>query len=194
MQTLGECLPANSVVTTDVGQHQMWAAQMLPIHDAGRWLTSGGLGTMGFGLPAAIGAALCDDDAPVICVTGDGSLLMNIQELATLAELGLNVKLVLLDNAALGLVRQQQALFYQKRFTASRFREQTDFVAVAAAFGIRAFDLSTEASPARALHEAIQHRGPVLIRVPIDERDQVLPMVAPGAANIQAIDHVSDLA
>ena len=110
---------------------------------------------MGFGLPAAIGAALVNSGAPVVCLTGDGSLLINIQELATLAELDLDVRIVLLDNAALGLVRQQQELFYSKRFVASRFARGTDFVSIAAAFQIRATDLATESDLATALEQAM---------------------------------------
>ena len=189
MGALGEAMPSGSIVTTDVGQHQMWAAQALPLSDAYRWLTSGGLGTMGFGLPAAIGAALATGDGPVVCITGDGSLLMNLQELATLAELDLNVKLVLLDNAALGLVRQQQELFYQRRYVGSRYGRTVDFIAIARGFGLEACDLGVAADPAQALRRALAGRGPALIRVPIDETEQVLPMVAPGAANIEPVDH-----
>jgi acetolactate synthase-1/2/3 large subunit len=179
--------PDDCIVTTDVGQHQMWVAQAFPFQRADRWLTSGGLGTMGFGLPAAIGAALAQPDATTICFTGDGSLLMNIQELATLAELQLNVKIVLLDNAALGLVRQQQELFYQRRFIASQFERATDFVRIAEAFGVASVDLAHSADAHAALREAFSRRGPALIRVPIDAEQHVLPMVAPGKANVEAI-------
>lgn len=189
MRALSDHIPAHAVITTDVGQHQMWVAQALNIPDAQRWLTSGGLGTMGFGLPAAMGAALADEQATVLCVTGDGSLLMNIQELATLAELQLNVKIILLDNGALGMVRQQQDLFYGRRHVASRYLRSADFVAIARAFGIPAIDLGKAARPAATLSEQLASRGPVLIRVPIEEQEHVLPMVAPGAANLQAIDH-----
>src|SRR5690606_11202865 len=131
--------PRDAIVATDVGQHQMWVAQAYPVC-AGRWLTSGGLGAMGFGLPAAIGAALAEPDATVICFTGDGSLLMNIQELATLAELDLNVKIIVMDNGALGLVRQQQELFYGRRFVASSFAQPSAFPGIARAFGVPAVD------------------------------------------------------
>ena len=189
MRALGKALPHNAVVTTDVGQHQMWAAQALPLLHANRWLTSGGLGTMGFGLPAAIGAALISRDAPVICITGDGSLLMNIQELATLVELDLNVKIVVLDNAGLGLVRQQQELFYGQRYVGSQYRQRTNFVAIAKAFGLRAHDLENDRNPGQTLEQALAGHGPLLIRVPIDETEQVLPMVAPGTANTDPVDH-----
>jgi acetolactate synthase I/II/III large subunit len=194
VQAVGAIAPADAIVTTDVGQHQMWVAQRFPFRRPDRWLTSGGLGTMGFGLPAAIGASLVAPDATTLCFTGDGSLLMNVQELATLAELDLNVKIVLLDNAALGLVRQQQELFYQQRLVASLYARPSRFVAIAQAFGIPALDLGDEPEPHEALSRALKARGPVLIRVPIAATHHVMPMVAPGAANIEALDHAVELA
>lgn len=189
IRALGRIVPKDAIITTDVGQHQMWAAQAYPFTRADRWLTSGGLGTMGFGLPAAIGAALVEPETPVVCISGDGSLLMNVQELATLAELNLNVKLILLDNQALGMVRQQQELFYQQRFVASLFERCSDFVAIARAFGIPASDLGRTSDPAGELRQAFAQPGPTLIRVPIAAQSHVMPMVAPGAANSQALDH-----
>lgn len=189
VSAVGALTPDDVIVTTDVGQHQMWVAQRFPFARPDRWLTSGGLGTMGFGLPAAIGAALVEPDATTVCFTGDGSLLMNVQELATLAELDLNVKIVLLDNAALGLVRQQQELFYQQRLVASQFSRPSRFVAIAQAFGIPALDLGEATDPHDTLSRALSARGPVLIRVPIAASHHVLPMVAPGAANTEALDH-----
>src|SRR5690606_30157156 len=123
---VGDVLGPDAVVTTDVGQHQMWAAQAYPFARTRQWLTSGGLGTMGFGLPAAIGAALAEPGRPVVCITGDGSILMNLQELAVAAELDLDIKLRMLDNGALGLVRQQQDLFYGGRRVASQLAPGTD--------------------------------------------------------------------
>lgn len=190
VHAVGAIAADDCIVTTDVGQHQMWVAQRFPFARPDRWLTSGGLGTMGFGLPAAIGAALAEPEATTLCFTGDGSLLMNVQELATLAELDLNVKIVLLDNAALGLVRQQQELFYQRRFVASVYSQPSRFVAIAQAFDIPAFDLGEAPEPHAALSQALRRRGPVLIRVPIAASQHVLPMVAPGAANTEALDHV----
>lgn len=174
-------------VTTDVGQHQMWVAQAYPFMRPDRWLTSGGLGTMGFGLPAAIGAALAHPGEPVVCFTGDGSLLINNQELATLSELDLPVKIVLLDNASLGLVCQQQNLFYGRRLTASRYSRPTDFCALAEAFGIAAFDVGKATDVAAYLHAAFSTSGPALIRVPIAQQEQVLPMVVPGQSNLEVI-------
>jgi acetolactate synthase-1/2/3 large subunit len=192
VQAIGALAPDDVIVTTDVGQHQMWVAQRFPFMRPDRWLTSGGLGTMGFSLPAAIGAAPVEPEATTVCFTGDGSLLMNVQELATLAELDLNVKIVLLDNAALGLVRQQQELFYQQRLVASLYSQPSRFVAIAQAFGIPALDLGEAADPHDAVSRAMSARGPVLIRVPIAATQHVMPMVAPGAANTEALDHVCE--
>ncbi len=177
-----------AVVTTDVGQHQMWAAQVYPFRRPRRWLTSGGLGAMGFGLPAAIGAALADPGRTVVCFSGDGSLLMNMQELATAAEEGVNVKVVLMDNRSLGLVHQQQDLFYGGRIFATDFRVAVDFVRIAEGLGVRAVDLADTADPAALLAEVLRIEGPALIRVPIDIREGVYPMVPPGAANREMIE------
>ncbi len=187
IRTLGEELPENTIVTTDVGQHQMWVAQAYPFRRPRTLLTSGGLGTMGFGLPAAIGAALAAPESRVLCVTGDGSILMNIQELATLAELDLPVAIVVLNNDHLGLVRQQQELFYGQRYEASRFGSAPDFAAVARAFGIRGVRLDPTGDPLSQLRSALALPGPCLIDVPIADNMNVYPMVPPGAANHQTI-------
>jgi acetolactate synthase I/II/III large subunit len=178
----------DAAITTDVGQHQMWVAQSYPFRRPERWLTSGGLGTMGFGLPAAIGAALALPEAGAVCFSGDGSLLMNVQEFATLAELNLNVKTVVMDNAALGLVRQQQELFYQRRHVASLYAAPTRLCAVAEAFGVPAYDLGAADDAEAMLREAFARPGPALIRAPVAAETMVLPMVAPGAANTEVID------
>jgi acetolactate synthase-1/2/3 large subunit len=190
LRLLGALAPPEAVVTTDVGQHQMWTAQWLPIRRPRGLLTSGGLGTMGFGLPAAIGAALALPGTPVICVSGDGSLLMNIQELATLAETRLPVKVLLLDNGHLGLVRQQQLLFFGGRPFASRFESRPDFCAIARGFGIPAVDLGAVADVEGALAAAIDAPGPAFLRAPVRHEELVMPMVPPGAANEEMIEEV----
>jgi acetolactate synthase-1/2/3 large subunit len=176
-------LDDETIVTTDVGQHQMWTAQMYPFQKPRQWLTSGGLGTMGFGLPAAIGAALACPGRRVVCFSGDGSLMMNIQELATAVDQNVNVKIILMDNNALGLVHQQQCLFYGGRVFASRYERQVDFVKIAEGFGIKAFDLATSGEPATTLAHALRQDGPCLIHAAISGNENVFPMVPPGAAN-----------
>jgi acetolactate synthase-1/2/3 large subunit len=192
---LGEILPPDTIVTTDVGQHQMWVAQAYPVRQPRTLLTSGGLGTMGFGLPAAIGAALALSPveglaAPgrrVVCVSGDGSILMNIQELATLAELDLPVAVLVFNNAQLGLVRQQQELFYGRRYEAAHFTAVPDFAALARAFGIRGLRLDPRSNPLSELSAALAAPGPCVIEIPIHEHANVYPMVPPGAPNRQMI-------
>jgi acetolactate synthase-1/2/3 large subunit len=188
IRAVAAALDGDEIITTDVGQHQMWAAQAYPLRRPRRWLTSGGLGTMGFGLPAAIGAALAEPERTVVCFSGDGSILMNIQELATAVEENLNIKIVLMDNGALGLVHQQQDMFYARRQFASTFRARTDFASVARGFGVHAVSLGDEADPGAALKRALQRPGPVLIHAPIDAAQKVFPMVPPGAANSEMID------
>lgn len=183
IRTIAACLDNEATVTTDVGQHQMWVAQAYPLRRPRQWLTSGGLGTMGFGVPAAIGAALAEPQRTVVCFTGDGSILMNIQELVTAAEENVNVKIVLMDNATLGLVHQQQTLFYGERLFASQFKSSPDFIKIAQGFGIAAVDLDQAGNPCAALMEAIARPGPCLIHASIDAEQKVYPMVPPGAAN-----------
>lgn len=186
MQALNCELNSEDIVTTDVGQHQMWAAQHLHFEKPRRWLTSGGLGTMGFGLPAAIGAALtAGPESRTVCISGDGSIMMNLQELATLAELGLPVKVIVLDNRNLGLVRQQQKLFFGGRLSGCEFTQQADFTALASAFGITSAAMDFHNS--RFLAEFLAAPGPALLHVQVAEDEKVFPMVAPGAGNLEMI-------
>lgn len=187
IHAVAEALDDEAVITTDVGQHQMWVAQAYPFRRPRQWLTSGGLGTMGFGMPAALGAAMAAPERTVVCFSGDGSFMMNIQELATLAEQQLNVKIVLMNNNALGLVYQQQNLFYGKRVFASRYKGEPDFLRIAEGFGISAIDLDASANPQATLAQALQTPGPCLIHASIDREQFVYPMVPPGAANTEMI-------
>ncbi|AWI77402.1 acetolactate synthase, large subunit, biosynthetic type [Parazoarcus communis] len=187
INAVAAALDDEAIITTDVGQHQMWVAQAYPFRRPRQWLTSGGLGTMGFGMPVALGAALAAPERTVVCFSGDGSIMMNIQELATLAEQGLNVKIVLMNNNALGLVYQQQSLFYGKRTFASRCAGAPDFMKIAEGFGIPAVDLDLAANPRASLAQALQTPGPCLIHASIDREEFVYPMVPPGAANTEMI-------
>jgi len=177
----------DAIVATDVGQHQMWVAQEYPFRRPRSLLTSGGLGTMGFGLPAAIGAALAKPDTRVVCVSGDGSFLMNIQELATLSEFGLDVTVAVMNNRHLGLVRQQQELFYGGRTHASRFEATPDFAAIARGFGMTGYDLEGDPDPMSTLETALSLPGPAVVNVPVHHAENVLPMVPPGGANDEMI-------
>ena len=189
---LAETLPPDTIVTTDVGQHQMWVAQAWPFNAPRTLLTSGGFGTMGFGMPAAIGAALALPRASnrrVVCISGDGSLLMNIQELATLADHQLPVAVLIFNNAQLGLVHQQQELFYGQNYEGSVFETTPDFAAVARAFGIRGHRIAPDAAdPLAEIAAALAQPGPCVIDIPIDTAEKVLPMVPPGAANRETIE------
>ncbi len=183
IRAVADCLDDEATITTDVGQHQMWVAQAYPLRRPRQWLTSGGLGTMGFGLPAAIGASLAEPERTVVCFSGDGSILMNVQEFASAAEEEVNVKVVLMNNSSLGLVFQQQTMFYGERIFSSKFKGVPDFIKVAEGFGWQTLDLDKAGDPLAALGKALSSRGPMLIHASIDMNEQVLPMVAPGAAN-----------
>ncbi len=189
IQAVAKTCDHTPIVVTDVGQHQMWTAKTWPHSVPGQWLTSGGLGTMGFGLPAAIGAALATGKKTV-CFSGDGSILMNIQELATLAETKADVTVIVLNNNALGLVCQQQELFFDNTLFASTFTRQPDFTALANAFGLPAFTLTND-NASTVLDLALNTAGPALVHAPVCV-DNVYPMVPPGADNttmIQGDDH-----
>lgn len=187
INAVAACVDDEAIVTTDVGQHQMWTAQAYPLNRPRQWLTSGGLGTMGFGLPAAVGAALANPQRKVICFSGDGSLMMNIQEMATAAENQLDVKIILMNNEALGLVHQQQSMFYKQGVFAATYPGMINFMQIAAGFGLQTCDLNNEADPQAALQAIIDRPGPALIHVRIDAEEKVYPMVPPGAANTEMV-------
>jgi acetolactate synthase-1/2/3 large subunit len=183
IRAVGSLVAPDTIITTDVGQHQMWVAQLYPFAQPRTLLTSGGLGTMGFGLPAAIGAALANPHKRIVCFTGDGSLLMNIQELATLSDHNLNVTIILFNNGHLGLVRQQQELFYAKNYIASKFLSNTDFTSIAQGFGINSHTVTSGEICTSVLSKALTCEGQSLVNILIDHEYNVFPMVPPGAAN-----------
>ena len=170
----------DSIVVTEVGQNQMWAAQFIDRARPRTFLTSGGLGTMGFGLPAAIGAALGRPRAQVVCIAGDGSLQMNVQEMATAVAEGASVKVLLLNNCALGMVRQWQKLFYGGRYCATELPDLPDFVALARAYSWEAERVDAPSQVAGALERMVAAEGCYLVDMRISREQNVFPMVAPG--------------
>ena len=168
------------IITTDVGQHQMWAAQHLKIQFARQWLTSGGLGTMGFGLPAALGAQLARPQSRVISISGDGGFKMTGSELFTIAGNKVPVIAIVFNNSGLGMIRQLQTVQFSKRFTACELPGYVDFVKYAAAFGIEGEHVDKPEALAQAVAKAWERREPYLIEVCVNPKNMVLPMVAPG--------------
>ncbi len=188
VRQLSRIAPDNTVIACDVGQHQMWVAQHYRFDHPRHHLTSGGLGTMGFGLPAAIGAQFADPGATVINVAGDGSFMMNAQELATIRRYNLPVKLIVLDNQCLGMVRQQQELFYNNRESQIDLDDNPDFVAMARAFDIPALHIQRTDQIRRGIETILAYNGPMLLHVAIAREENVWPIVKPGASNRDMID------
>jgi acetolactate synthase-1/2/3 large subunit len=173
----------NAYFTTDVGQHQMWAAQFInnqPRH----WMSSGGLGTMGYGVPAAVGVKVAFPEHPVICITGDGSFQMNMQELGTIANYDLGVKIVILNNGWLGMVRQWQHLFYGDRYEATNLEKGSpQFAKLADVYGIKGILVQNREELSSAIAEMLSHNGPVILEVRVTKDEDCYPMIAPGQAN-----------
>jgi len=174
--TKGDC-----IIATDVGQHQMWMAQMFPFEHPRSWLTSGGLGTMGYGLPAGIGATFAAPDKKVVVISGDGSIQMNIQELGTAVQYNVDIKVIILNNYFLGMVRQWQEKFYAERYSYSEM-SVPNFVKLADAYGAHGFRIEKAKDLVATMKEAFATPGPVLIDVVIPKEEAVMPMIPPGGA------------
>jgi len=184
-------LSPEAYVTTDVGQHQMWAAQYLR-NSPRKWISSAGLGTMGFGLPAAIGVKAALPNSDVICIAGDASVLMNIQELGTLSQYGLKVKLIIINNRWQGMVRQWQESFYNERYSSSDMScGEPDFVKLAESFGVKGYLISDRKELQNELKNALDHDGPALINILVRRCENCYPMVPPGKSNAQMVGYVN---
>ncbi|HEV2752619.1 MAG TPA: biosynthetic-type acetolactate synthase large subunit [Solirubrobacteraceae bacterium] len=182
VQAIYEATGGEAIVTTDVGQHQMWAAQYYHFDRPRRWINSGGLGTMGFGLPAAMGAKVGCPDQTVVCIAGDGSVQMNMQELATCAQEGIDIKVLIMNNGYLGMVRQWQELFWDGRYSQVDMGRFPDFVKLAEAYGATGLRFTEKAGLVDNLREAIATPGPVMVDVRVGREENVYPMIAPGQA------------
>jgi acetolactate synthase-1/2/3 large subunit len=182
IQALYEATGGDAIVTSDVGQHQMWTAQHYHFPQPRRWINSGGLGTMGFGLPAAMGAKVGCPDQTVVCVAGDGSVQMNMQELATCAQEGIAIKVFIMNNGYLGMVRQWQELFWDKRYSQVDMGSYPDFVKLADAYGATGMRLDDKTTLVDGMKEALATDGPVLVDVRVTAEENVYPMIPAGQA------------
>ncbi len=161
----------------------MWAAQYLCFDKPKQWLTSGGLGTMGYGVPAAIGAAIANPKSTAICISGDGSFLMNMQELSTIKQYNLPVKIIILNNEYLGMVRQWQELVFENRESESYMDSLPDFVKLAESFGIKGIRCTNPSELQDKFKETLDHKGPVLFDCVVDKAENVFPMIPAGSAH-----------
>ena len=182
VQALYEATGGDAIVTSDVGQHQMWAAQYFHFSRPRRWINSGGLGTMGFGLPAAMGAKVGCPDETVVCIAGDGSVQMNMQELATCAQDGIAIKVFIMNNGYLGMVRQWQELFWDRRYSHVDMGSYPDFVKLADAYGATGMRFTDKATLVDDMREALATDGPVLVDVRVTQEENVYPMIPAGQA------------
>jgi acetolactate synthase-1/2/3 large subunit len=182
VEALYEATGGDAIVTSDVGQHQMWAAQYFHFNRPRRWINSGGLGTMGFGLPAAMGAKVGCPDQTVVCIAGDGSVQMNMQELATCAQEGIAIKVFIMNNGYLGMVRQWQELFWDKRYSHVHMGDYPDFVKLADAYGATGMRFTDKTTLVDDMREALATEGPVLVDVRVTQEENVYPMIPSGQA------------
>ncbi|EKO3374718.1 acetolactate synthase 2 catalytic subunit [Vibrio fluvialis] len=189
LKQLSDMMPDSAMVSTDVGQHQMWAAQHIQPRDPQNFISSAGLGTMGFGLPAAMGAAVARPNDQSILITGDGSFMMNIQELGTLKRRQIPVKMVLLNNQRLGMVRQWQSLFFDGRHSETILDDNPDFIMLAKAFDIPGKTITRKEEVEPALKEMLESKTAYLLHVAIDEEENVWPLVPPGASNNDMLEN-----
>ena len=173
----------DAIITTEVGQHQMWAAQYYKFNKPRRWITSGGLGTMGFGFPAAIGAAFAFPDATVIDIAGDGSFQMTLQELAIVKQHNLNVKVIILNNKFLGMVKQWQDLFYDNRYSATSIPFQPDFVKLAECYGLKGYRADNAKDTTSVIEQVLKSKEGCIVDIAVDPSEHVYPMVPAGGAN-----------
>jgi acetolactate synthase I/II/III large subunit len=180
VQALYEATGGEAIVTSDVGQHQMWTAQYYHFQQPRRWINSGGLGTMGFGLPAAMGAKVGCPDQTVVCIAGDGSVQMNMQELATCAQEGIAIKVFIMNNGYLGMVRQWQELFWDKRYSQVDMGQWPDFVKLAEAYGATGLRFSDKHTLVSDMKEALALDGPVLVDVRVTREENTYPMIPAG--------------
>jgi acetolactate synthase-1/2/3 large subunit len=180
IRALSDRCRGQAVVVTDVGQHQMWAAQHFQCAAPRRFLSSGGLGTMGYGLPAALGAALARPGSPVVLVVGDGGFQMNVQELATIRENDLPVKIALINNGCLGMVRQWQQFFFNKRYSQTVFGFSPDFTALAKVYGLQAWRIEASSEVESGVERLMAANGPALLEIVVPLEANVLPMIPAG--------------
>lgn len=188
IEKIDAATPDDTIIVTDVGQHQLWAAQFYKFKEPRTLLTSGGLGTMGYSMGAAMGGQLGCPDKQVVMFAGDGGFHMNLSELATMASYNIPVKMFIMNNTVLGMVRQWQKLFYENRFSDTDPHRQTDFVRVAEAFGVKGLRISTNDDIDAVLKEAFEYQGPVLVDCRISPDSNVLPMIPPGGAHTDIIE------